>query len=272
MKKLLITDLDDTLYNWMGFFVPSFYAMVDTIIAITGLDEETLLDEYRDKHRFFGSVEHPYTTLTLPSIKARYPGCTDEEIKAILAPAFECFNRMRKETLRLFDGVEDTLHQVSGLGIPIIGYTESMQVNGFYRLKMLGIDGYFKHVYTFQGQYVSAYPNDEKVLTVPTKKPDRDVLLSICQKEGCAPADTVYVGDSLPKDMYMARMAGVTSVFADYPGKDSSLYQRLVAVSSWTEEDYAREAAAREQYTRSHLVPDFTIHSFTQVLDILKED
>ena len=46
-KKLLITDLDDTLYDWAGFFVPAFYAMVDEIVAITGLDRDGLLREYR---------------------------------------------------------------------------------------------------------------------------------------------------------------------------------------------------------------------------------
>lgn len=35
MKKIIITDLDDTLYDWLGFFIPSFYEMVDEIVNIT---------------------------------------------------------------------------------------------------------------------------------------------------------------------------------------------------------------------------------------------
>lgn len=31
MIKLLITDLDDTLYSWIGFFIPAFYEMVDEL-------------------------------------------------------------------------------------------------------------------------------------------------------------------------------------------------------------------------------------------------
>ena len=31
MIKLLVTDLDDTLYSWLGFFVPAFYAMAEEI-------------------------------------------------------------------------------------------------------------------------------------------------------------------------------------------------------------------------------------------------
>ena len=43
LKKVLITDLDDTLYDWLGFFIPSFYAMVDELVSITGIDKEILL-------------------------------------------------------------------------------------------------------------------------------------------------------------------------------------------------------------------------------------
>lgn len=270
MKKLLITDLDDTLYNWMNFFVPSFYGMLDEILAITGLDRQTVLDEYREKHRFYGSVEHPYTTLALPSLREKYSNLSDEALKALLAPAFDIFNRMRKERLRLFDGVEDTLRTLAAQGVTIIGYTESMQVNGFYRLKMLGIDGYFKHVYTFRGQYVSGYPDDEKVLTVSTKKPDPQVLLNICAKEACAPEDTVYVGDSLAKDVGMAHTAGITSVWAHYPREDHGDEARLEAITSWTEEDFARAAAAQAMLEKKSLVPDYTIPCFSQVLDIVQ--
>ena len=43
MKRLLITDLDDTLYDWLGFFIPSFYAMVDEVVKITGISKEILI-------------------------------------------------------------------------------------------------------------------------------------------------------------------------------------------------------------------------------------
>lgn len=37
LKKLLITDLDDTLYSWINFFVLAFYEMVDALVNITGI-------------------------------------------------------------------------------------------------------------------------------------------------------------------------------------------------------------------------------------------
>ena len=51
MIKLLITDLDDTLYSWLGFYIPAFYCMVEEVATITGTDQEQLLDEYKMIHQ-----------------------------------------------------------------------------------------------------------------------------------------------------------------------------------------------------------------------------
>lgn len=53
--------------------MPAFYAMADEIAAITGIDEDALLDEYRMTHQRLGSVEYPYATLQLPSIRKSIP-------------------------------------------------------------------------------------------------------------------------------------------------------------------------------------------------------
>lgn len=102
MKKLLITDLDDTLYDWIGFFIPSFYAMVDKVSSITGLPKQELLKEYKKLHQFYGSVEYPFVTLKLPSIINKYADKSESEIKDYLEEAFHKFNSVRKQKLRLY--------------------------------------------------------------------------------------------------------------------------------------------------------------------------
>ena len=163
MIKLLISDLDDTLYDWTGFFVPAFYAMADEIARMTGIDEKKLLNEYMAAHQRLGSVEYPYATLELPSIKAYYNNATAEELKAALRPAFNVFNSVRESHLHLLPGVEEMLRALTEMGVTLIAYTESSKENGFYRLMKLGIEPYFKHVYTFESQFKSAYAVSEKV-------------------------------------------------------------------------------------------------------------
>ena len=183
MHKLLITDLDDTLYDWSGFFVPAFYAMAEEIAGITGIAMDQLLHEYREVHRSLGTVEFPYATLRLPSIRACFTGMETAQMKEALRPAFKKFNGIRDSRLRLFPGVAETLEALAARGLTIIGYTESSQENGFYRLQKLGADGFFKRVYACESQFQSTYGSNEKVRTVRTKKPNVDVLLDICRKE-----------------------------------------------------------------------------------------
>ena len=268
MKKIIITDLDDTLYDWLGFFIPSFYEMVDEIVNITKINKDILLKEYKSIHQCYGSVEYPFATLELPSILNKYNGKSKEEIKEILGEAFHKFNSVRKRKLQLYDGVADTLKRLFENGVTIIGYTESAQENGFYRLKRLGISQYFKHIYTSESEYESNIPLDEKIITVKSKKPDKDVLINICNQENCSISDAAYIGDSLTKDVYMAKLANITSIWANYPKEKNNYYDLLVDITSWTEDDFIREKELKKQYISFGIKPDYTISKFSQLLPI----
>ena len=43
MIKLVITDLDDTLYSWIGFFIPAFYDMVQELSLIMDVPQNELI-------------------------------------------------------------------------------------------------------------------------------------------------------------------------------------------------------------------------------------
>lgn len=272
MKRLLITDLDDTLYDWIGFFIPSFYGMVDEMANITQINRDTLLKEFKLIHQHYRSVEYPFASLELPSILNKYSGKSKEEIKEILGEAFHKFNSIRKCNLKLYDGVEDTLKHLIENDITIIGYTESAPENGFYRLKKLGIAQCFKNIYTSESKYISDIPLDKNIITVKAKKPDKDILITICKQEKCSIGETVYIGDSLTKDVYMAKMANITSIWANYPKGNSNYYNLLVDITSWTEEDFKREKELKEQYISVGIKPDYTISKFSQVLPIVLQD
>ena len=150
MIKLVITDLDDTLYSWIGFFIPAFYDMVQELSLLINVPQEKLLEEYKAIHQEVGSVEYPFATLNLPSVKKKYCGISDEQVKIELNPAFHKFNSTRKKLLKLYPGVEETLKFFYDNNIMVVAYTESAEENGFYRLKKLGIDNYFKEVLYYE--------------------------------------------------------------------------------------------------------------------------
>ncbi len=275
MIKLFITDLDDTLYSWIGFFIPSFYGMAEELSRILGMNIEDLLDEYKLVHQEKGNVEYPYSTLCLPSVLAAYPGVSAEELRQILNPAFHQFNSIRKKTLKLYPHVVEALNTISNMGIKIVGYTESAEENGFYRLKKLGIDQFFHRVYVSDSQYVRPeyIPSSDRTSIVSGKKPNPNLLKQICEQENVTVNEALYAGDSLTKDIYMAKTAGVTSVLCRYPGdeqKTAELYQKLVAISHWTEADFEREKEIKALCQAKNILPDYTIDSFADLPKIIQ--
>ena len=109
MIKLVITDLDDTLYSWIGFFIPAFYDMAEEVARIINIPKDELLAEYRQVHKKVGSVEFPHATLLLPSVQSKYEGLSKEQQLQHLDSAFHKFNSKRKKLLALYPGVENAL-------------------------------------------------------------------------------------------------------------------------------------------------------------------
>lgn len=274
MIKLLVTDLDDTLYSWINFFVPAFYGMLDELSLILNVSKNDLLHEYQQVHQEKGSVEYPFATLLLPSVKAAYPSNTKDELLNTLNPVFHKFNSIRKKKLELYPGVKETLKEIDDMGIIIVGYTDSAEENGFYRLKRLEIDNYFHRVYVSDSQFErpDSLPSSEKTQIVYGKKPNPAVIKRICEQEGISIDETIFLGDSLTKDIYMAKQAGVTAVLCKYPCDtkvQAELYAKLVAISHWTKSGFEQETAIQEICKSENVDPDYTIHSFNEILTII---
>jgi len=268
----VITDLDDTLYSWIGFFIPAFYDMVSELSVLLNTPHDILIDEYHVVHQKVKSVEFPYATLQLPSVKMKYKNLPREDCIELLNPVFHRFNSTRKRLLKLYPGVEDTLKFLVANNIVVVGYTESAEENGFYRLKKLGIDEYFKDVFVSDSLYERPdyIPASPKTHIVAGKKPNPRLIEQICSNEGIERHNVLYLGDSLTKDILMAKRAGVFSVWCSIPQDDTKdLYNQLVAISHWTEEDFEQEKANKLLWENEKYVPDATIQSFEELQTII---
>jgi phosphoglycolate phosphatase len=280
--KMLITDLDNTLYDWVTFFAKSFQAMVDELSSLINVKEDQLLDEFKTLHQHYGNTEQPFVILELPSVKKHFGDLTKIELMEKVDPALHAFNSARKTNLFLYDGVRDTLETLNRDGIIIIGFTEAIAINGYYRLYRLDILDLFRRLYALEGNYKGhPAPDVEKKLTPPgdfiriipnsRKKPDPQLLLDICKEEGVPPGKTWYIGDSLLKDISMAKQAGIKSIWAKYGTEyDKNLWDILVKVTHWTEKDVRNEERLRKKY-RS-IKPDYTIDAFEEIYKIIKQE
>ena len=97
---LVIVDLDNTLYDWVGFFAPSFEAMVTAAVRIVDTSRDALLDDIQQVHQRYGNTEHPFALLETEAVRQRFGyDVSRGELKAELQPAFDAFDAQRIDKL-----------------------------------------------------------------------------------------------------------------------------------------------------------------------------
>lgn len=277
--NLLITDLDNTLYDWVTYFAQAFLALIEQAEKILDVPRERLLDEFKAVHQHYHNSEHPFALLEIASVKQKFGNLSRQESKILLDDAFHAFNSVRKATLHTYEGVIETLRLIKESGCIVVGHTEATVPNALFRLSALGIDQYFARLYAIE-QTGYGHPDPQRatelkiqkpanfVSIVPKskRKPNPDLLLGMCAEFGVENTQTAYVGDSLTRDMSMAKDAGIFAVWARY----GTLYSQdhwstLVRVTHWSMEDVQREAQLREKYGKIHA--DVELKCFSQLLD-----
>ncbi len=270
-RRLLVCDLDNTLYDWVYYFVPSFYAMVDEAVRITDCDRERLLDDFREVHRQYHDSEHPFSLLETRTVRELFPGQSRRQIAERLDPAFHAFNISRKKNLRLYPGVREALEALSRSGVILVAHTESNLYAVVDRLTRLELTAYFRRIYcrlransehprtNADSRWLDRFPMQKVVeLSYHQRKPDPNVLLEICHDERIPPHDSAYVGDSMARDILMAKKADVFAIWAKYGTSHATeYYQRLVRVTHWTAEDVAREHELSEKARQ--IEPDYVL-------------
>ena len=185
---------------------------------------------------------------------------------------------MRKRTLALYPGAAEALAELKQAGVKIVGHAEAILANSYWRLRALGVESYFTRLYTLEGReaiHISpdtrwVDPPDGFVTVVPRdeRKPNPRLLSDICRREGVEATSTYYLGDSLVRDVAMAKQAGVTAIWARYGTRyDPACWADLVKITHWTDEDVIREKDLKAKYGR--VVPNYVIDSFAELKSIV---
>lgn len=278
---VLVTDMDNTLFDWLGMWQAAFGAMLEHLMADSGVPRATLEAEFFAIHQRHGTTEYAFAIQELPSLRARHAPDA-EDLPGRYAAAIDAYRVMRRRTLALYPGVRETLRAVRAAGALVIAYTESRAYYADYRVRTLELDGALDYLYSLPdhalpegvtASQIRRYPPEHYRLrsTVArhtregTWKPDASVLRDILSDVGAEPAAAVYVGDSLIKDVTMAQAAGVLDVFARYGDVRSRPgYDLLRRVTHWSPAMLARSEGIREADVRpTHVLGD----GFAELLD-----
>lgn len=281
--SVVVTDMDNTLFDWLAMWHAAFGAMLERLVADSGVPRETLERELYALHQTHGTTEYAFAIQALPSLRARHPG---EDLPARYAAAIEAYRAARRATLRLYPGVLDTLRALRAAGTRVVAYTESRAFHASYRARALGLDGVLDALYSPPDHALPEGLNPAEIRRYPPEryafrstvhrhtregvwKPAATVLLDLLRGDlGAEPGEAVYVGDSLVKDVAMAQAARVADVFARYgdvrgrPG-----YDLLRRVSHWT----PAMLAGAERLAEADVRPTFVLKSgFAELLDLIE--
>ena len=276
---VLISDFDNTLYDWFRMWHASFTAMLSEIERISGLKRESLYPEIHEIHRRYRTSEYAFLIEAIPSLRAAFPG---RDLKVVFDDAIHAYNRARKQTLTLYPGVADTLRALRTKGVTIALYTDSLWFYTGTRIRMLELDGLIDYVYAPPDHELPAgLPANEvrryspehyrlkhtvhRSLPEGVAKPDPELLLDIAQELKVERGACIYVGDSLMKDIAMAKDAGISDVWAEYGAHpDPQEYMLLQSVSHWPDVAVRQEANT----TSKTVVPSRTIMNFSEIVPL----
>lgn len=276
--SLLITDLDNTLWDWFEIWRASFGAMLTEVARISSVPEDVLEREIRAVHQRQRTAEYAFVLEELPSLLAQH---ARNDIREIYKGAIQARRTARHRECKLYDGVRSTLESVRASGALIVGYTESMAFYTSDRLRRTGLDDLIDVLYSSPDHDLPGGVSPSELRRHPPEyyryrrtvhrhtpsgsmKPNAEILLSIISDMRQTTQGSVYVGDSLMKDVAMAQQAGVTDVWARYGeshGKHE--YEQLRRVTFWTAEDVERERALTAKDVRpTHIINRFRdLHS-----------
>ena len=286
--RLVVTDLDNTLYSWVDYIVPAVEAMVDAVQRATGFPRIKVVQSLKAVYTKYESNEYPFA-LQESSIFQEFNEFSSFD-KLIIEPARMAFSEARKKYLKPYKTVVETLTELQARKIPVVALTDAPRNPVEQRLKRLQLDVLLTAAYSMPGFTFPATPSGDAlvapdilkkeesgayraacpVIELPKdfEKPNPRGLQKILSTYNVAPADVLVVGDSLKKDIGVARELGCVDCLAEYGTYVSLEYrERLDIISSAA--ITRRHANSLFEGGQKNLTPTHSLSNYRQILDVI---
>jgi phosphoglycolate phosphatase len=293
--KLFVTDIDNTLFDWVGYYVVAIRALLAEVEAITRVPIAQLYSEARDVFTAHASIEYPFVVQELPSVIQYYGDDIDGMLKQVVDPARAAFLAAGAPKLRPFADVVATLTELRRRcpRLPCIALTDAPRYVAMWKLNKLGLLPFFDAVY---GLPDPRLPTHEKLARV---KVDSEILLKHVSRHNFAfagkvrilpdeyekpgtrglktvlmdyeldeaPAEVrrtvVWVGDNRRKDVALGKRLGVFTAWAEYGIASAGDIKALAEFSPLTNIEKNAEIAPQDPNGPR---PDVTLTSFSEIL------
>lgn len=225
--RLLITDIDNTLFNWVDYFGPSFRSMIHMLSRTTEIDEATLTENFQQVYDKFGTTEYSFA---LQHLKVLH-GVPQDRLAELIDRSMTSFGRTRRKYMHPYPGVRETLRELHTDGVFIVAATNAPLYTAWSKLKRLGLSRFFIGIAAWEGYQADEDDSVGRSLSLASKqalpeytwpihrrdlKPSREMYHSIMQSIPANPESTWVVGDSMRNDIGPALSLGLNALWAVY--------------------------------------------------------
>jgi FMN phosphatase YigB (HAD superfamily) len=244
--KLIVTDIDNTVFDWVGYYVTAFNALLDTVASTIGSSRELLAAEARAVFSEHGSIEYPFLAQELVSVNKFYGSDIDRMLSEAVAPGRDAFMAAAQSVLKPYDDVPRTLAAIKKRfpDLPIVALTDAPRYVAMWKLNKLGLLEHFDAVYGLPDPRVPTCEINRRV------KVDPEILLKHLQQSNFGFKGKIRI---LPDDYEKPGIRGLKTVLMDFDldepiesrksvlwigdnlRKDVGLGNRLNVRSAWAE-------------------------------------
>lgn len=288
--RLVVTDMDNTLYSWVDYIVPAVEAMVEAVCRATAVPRIRVIQSLKQVYTKYESNEYPFA-LQESSLFSEFPDFGSFD-KLVIDSARAAFSQARRKYLRPYPGVVATLQELKRRGLPVVALTDAPRNPAELRAKKLGFDELLTALYSLPGfdfpradggEHLVAtdillreergdYRAKCPVVELPREyeKPNPSGLLQICKSHGVLPGETLVVGDSVRKDVAVAREVGAIDCWAEYGTYVSVEYRErldIISATAITRRHAASVFEGEKQRAEGH--PSHALSNFGQLLRII---
>jgi phosphoglycolate phosphatase len=144
--RLVVTDMDNTLYSWIDYVVPAVESMVESVVKATGAPRLKVIQALKAVYTKYESNEYPFA-LQESALYEEFNefGSFD---KLVIDPARAAFREARRKYLHPYRNVLDTLKELKSRGILVVALTDAPRNPAEQRVKRLGFDHLLTALYT----------------------------------------------------------------------------------------------------------------------------
>jgi phosphoglycolate phosphatase len=273
-RLLVVTDVDNTLYDWVAIWAGAFATLIRTLAEKTDLSAEHWMKAARDMHVRRSATECP-SLLSDLAAAASWPVNIDPD--RVLPTVALGYRQYWDHHLTTYPGVREALTELAEQGHTIVAYTEGDVSIAAARVARLGLAGSIRRVFGRHPLPAAAQPKwcmvgvtkngPIAVDFIPREdsKPNPTGLRTIICRCGGSTHTTVYVGDNLWKDVMMAQTLGVPAMWARYgTHRDPAHAQLLDKVAHW----HPQSVSTERKTTVANVTPEAVLDT---ALDLPRE-